>query len=993
MCEFLQNIGLGDFPLYTALFQGDRAVLVLAQGTPRVDADCILFTPEYQPVGVAGLPPPPPVPPHFSYISYDMTAPDGGNLYVVFSDVYLGPVHYWHATRPSAEYDQMASIGRACLCQHRCKHEGDFSSKLAFSFYREGISKDLGLANVTKVYNAQYSHGKDDALMFKSSSGEMFKQKNAFTLSSKLDFRECRRDNLVTNGLVITLYFAQKRESGDYKIGAFIATFCSFFACVRLQFLKETNRWTQRTLMMKLNRGDCVSRSLLSCTLDYAAYYAYPIGSACSIFFACIAASRTYGYFFPSRWPKALLNTNYYRGHVPETLKLRQSVLAGRLESTVALNDKWSEIELRALVRRLGHEMQYTHNIDPYEIDNWIARNMTSEGSAPIPALPLGSCVSCFRKRKLKHLQCAQCRQDMKNCDLFFPVTPYLISHVGMRPIFSQRPRIDYSVFERWRDLKRPPTFSGNRFGDLYSFVEYVSRSLPPTPSQRGRLCGPMFCGVEPVCFDRGDAITAIAVAVRMCVLPPCHPYDEEDGVVHDFVREYEELWAFFLDTFGRKITPLQPWTRQQVLDHQNVTAKRLLLERSYREIDEGRCALPLEMFRVKCFTKSEKHFSTTYSDFSLVNKTKTVPRCINPVHPHLNALLSPYTLPTSKALNAIFSYDTHVFYASGVVPERINDFLNAASVNRYILEDDVSMMDASHSKGSFEFQSRMLERQWPNLDLYIMSLIEDMRHGRLSFGRFRAFIQYVNLSGVPLTSWTNTLVCIAIRLFALLYAYRLVDGFHDLSWVFADQLLEHVYTAAAGDDGISFLPRSFNGVETLSEDFLLRYCHAWSMFGFSVTPSKVRVFNPSNWRLATFLAMRPVWSGQRYEYGVEPARRLRSLFWQIDNNMHPIAWGRGIATSLLKGSSHVPVVSDICRWYLNVTKGPVNEIDHTHSYSSFYGYEVKGKLNDRGIIEFCSDYSIPIGEYRHFVSMLDSIGDPFVNLNHPVLEAIFLKE
>jgi hypothetical protein len=113
----------------------------------------------------------------------------------------------------------------------------------------------------------------------------------------------------------------------------------------------------------------------------------------------------------------------------------------------------------------------------------------------------------------------------------------------------------------------------------------------------------------------------------------------------------------------------------------------------------------PQDLMRVKPFVKAEKDIRKEFMKGTeiLVDKAKGVPRCINPVHPHVLAHCAPYTYPMTKRLNTLFNSQEHIFYAAGATPDQINDFLNAAiETNRFVLEDDVSMADGSHSKGSF---------------------------------------------------------------------------------------------------------------------------------------------------------------------------------------------------------------------------------------------------------------------------------------------------
>jgi hypothetical protein len=541
------------------------------------------------------------------------------------------------------------------------------------------------------------------------------------------------------------------------------------------------------------------------------------------------------------------------------------------------------------------------------------------------------------------------------------------------------------------------PRFQKIVFEDLAHMLSVLMPMHPQQAVNRGRLCGPCFMGFEPTCYERGDFMAAMAAGARLLVLPPCHWFlDEEKGVIYDFVEEFKILTKLARALFPSLYMPLEKWSRQAVLDHQRVAAKRLALERSYAEIDDGWLLKPQDLMRVKPFVKAEKDIRKEFMKGTeiLVDKAKGVPRCINPVHPHVLAHCAPYTYPMTKRLNTLFNSQEHIFYAAGATPDQINDFLNAAiETNRFVLEDDVSMADGSHSKGSFSFQHNILDEQWPNLESYIRDVFSEMVNGRLSVGRFRAFIQFVNLSEVPLTSWSNTVTFAFVRLVAFALVFCFAERLEDLTVKHLQDLLHLIYMAIAGDDGKTFLPPSINGVSIFDAGFLERYSNAWALFGFSVPSDKIRCFDDSNWRLSTFLAMRPVWSGARYEYGVEIARRLKPMFWQIDNNMHPIAWARGICISLLTCSRHVPVVRLVCDWYLKNTSGAAIDAEFTNPYSTFYGYKVQGDLTERAIDEFCQDYGVPKSVYQDFASLLDRTHDVLVNITHPLLVTVFEKE
>jgi hypothetical protein len=153
---------------------------------------------------------------------------------------------------------------------------------------------------------------------------------------------------------------------------------------------------------------------------------------------------------------------------------------------------------------------------------------------------------------------------------------------------------------------------------------------------------------------------------------------------------------------------------------------------------------------------------------------------------------------------------------------------------------------------------------------------------------------------------------------------------------------------------------------------------------------------------------MRPIWSGERYEYGVEISRRLKTMFWMLDKQLQPFYWGRQVALALLRASKHVPVVVDICKWYLSIVPGPdvvyytgetfspapkYEDISFTNPDSYFYNYIVEGDLNERGVSEFLADYSISTQEYEDFKTYLWGHKAVLVNLDHIVLRKIAALE
>jgi len=303
-----------------------------------------------------------------------------------------------------------------------------------------------------------------------------------------------------------------------------------------------------------------------------------------------------------------------------------------------------------------------------------------------------------------------------------------------------------------------------------------------------------------------------------------------------------------------------------------------------------------------------------------------------------------------------------------------------------------VSNMDSNHSIESFRLHRVVRAFQYANLGADVRALYdgeEEELHVRV--GRFKLILEWRDGSGVPDTSYKNSLLCIVIRAFATAHAL------HDLTTLSEDateRLLTDIsrqsHCAAAGDDGKRYCGERLAGVDM--RDFnIARYRQWWAWCGFGV---KVSVTPPNRWRMGTFLAQRPVWNGEAYEWAPEPARRLQGCFWQIDCGLHPIAWARGVATQLAHQARAHPVIYPICDWYLRNTRGPVaTDVETIHQYSPFRGMKSAGVVNERCINEFLLDYHLTKRDYDVFLGMLESTKDVLVNLDCQVLRAVYAEQ
>lgn len=1035
MTQYLDNVGLHDFPVYNGVFGPNGIVLVLHHGRPRFDHTAITYIPAH-----AGRMA------HWAFVKYVHPQADNCQNYVYFGSVYLGPSFYWHATQPSPEYFELARVNRACLCKNRCIHEAQHALYPSFSFVNEVPNitriRPHYVAEVVHMRGIDYTHGPDNSLNRLSRNGLLSTTKNAFSVAEQYVLDQ-QPQIVSTAALDLNLYLL-KQDTNIWKVllaaVAFSGLLSSILFIPPLEPKTETIGDYLKSFVVASPPPRLIDR-VISCLKSWH-FKPRPIEHIPTVFrrgiwgFLSRLSWLTYGSFigftFVNRLrgyctPKLVNPLRYYRSAIPCTMRIAETDFGHKLASRVAVYDQWTKSDLYVLVRRLANEMRYAHNLDPYEVEEYIRRNISVEGHAPIPSIPIGCCASCLLKRRLHQCLCYDCRMKSKLMMIYYEPGFQPTAHVGIMPLYSVHPRIvakDYA----WRS-DHPIIFKATRGMTLSSkeLSPYdFARALVPYYSdvtQRGRLCGPMFMGIRVTCFVRGDACTAIAAIFRNCIQPPQHIWKtngRRDRVTYDFRQEFSFLLQIARTYFPELFSMLDVWSFQQVLDHQKDIVKKRLHVLTKAALDRGD-QLPLKsLVLVKPFPKAEKHSPVELYDGEFVEKSKQIPRCISAFDPQVSTLLSPYTLPILKHLNFVFQWDQHIFYASGATPDQINRFLNnAVSQNRMILEDDVSMADASHSYGSLMYQKIFYSHNFPDMPYDIMSLLTGLWKGRFRAGRFKGLAEWLILSGVPLTSWGNSVVFIFIRLVALAYAYKLISldeigeeyddpsqslngddhYFKELRYKniagFRD-LINSIYMAVAGDDGKTFLPKEFNGIKTFGSGFIEDYILAWSRFGFDVGGQKIRTYDESNWRLATFLAMRPVWSGQRYEYGPEIARRITGMFWQLDNSYHPVAWGRGIAIAMLTAARHVPVLSHICRWYLANTFGAANACQipsFTNVYSTFYDYKVDGDLNERGLNEFLADYEISRESYEDFLSLLSVTKDVLVNIQHSVLDRIYAKQ
>jgi hypothetical protein len=640
---------------------------------------------------------------------------------------------------------------------------------------------------------------------------------------------------------------------------------------------------------------------------------------------------------------------------------------------------------VRDQLRLLSAKNKWEVEFDADVVSDWIAqvsRTATTQGFAM--ATPANNvCWTCLRQVQTRWHICRNCRSAMRHNPPYS--LPEFISHVGFVPLWSKH--FEPPVFT----LKPDVVITFNRtvieadFAPHYVLARAAVREALLT--QRGQLCGPMFMGLIPTTFPLCAEMSLLAFCIRL-------------GVARLFeAKEYVYDAAYhFACLFIVKV--LEPETVEYFLSH-HTGPKLIKMLTAQSDLNNGETLQIRHPRRpglsadFSGFVKSEKSHSCEYVDSNLVLKPTEKPRLI--VAPDAKHLfkLGPYTHVQTKWLAAHFNWERALFYAGCSTPGILNKWINRSlSKIPHAISwgGDISAIDSNYGKQTFAFIRKVRKLQFPFLPAEIEDLFDAEEQLRVRFGRspYRAYVSDVHSSGVSDTSYKNSLISLFLSLVAFLHgAFDYLNNPSCVTDEMVHLLLEQVDFAISGDDSLVRSPRRVFGVDVTSELFRARYCFAWAEAGFSV---KLQMYNEADWRLATFLGARPVWDSTQYSWAPEPARRLRSMYWQLDCSIHPISWARGVSQQTIRASSHAPVIADIAQWYLDITSGATAGFAY-NPYNPMSQETSIGGITQRAIDEFLQDYHVTVEEYNDFRLALSTVRDPLANFSMSIFHRILQME
>lgn len=640
-------------------------------------------------------------------------------------------------------------------------------------------------------------------------------------------------------------------------------------------------------------------------------------------------------------------------------------------------------------VRRVCNEERWPEDavIERDDFNAWLETIVAKPGMMAIPARQAGECITCKSRRALYRQECKQCktlRRQRPPPERLLSDT--VVTYVGRVGIWSRPATVMEFEFKKGAKLTHSRTkveiTTRAEFKDWYDRQE-IQKSC------RGWNSGPIFMGHQPECFPRGEPTACLAFCLRL-------------GTARKNVFT-ERAWQLVEAIILPYVEPLEPESLETFLAH--FSGEKLLKMEEAIATDKmgdglqytrkGEMNVPF-----KGFTKAEKSYSYTFAagqeGWLKERFDKRKPRFICAPNPVALLKLGPYTHAQTKWLARCFHKGMRLFYAGCSTPVEMDDYINLVRSevpDGGVIVDDITAIDANHNCRSFAAHSAIREKQYPKMPRMVEALYESLAGElKIKIGSFVAEVSNVNASGVPDTSYKNSALCLVIRACAIAHAVRSLWGLSlEEQIAFVGLVLQQIWTSAAGDDGYSTVPPILMGTDMSSVEALTRYSEFWAECGFEV---KVLYIQPHRWRMATYLAGRPVWNGTRYSWMPEPARRLKSAWWQIDNALPPNVWAKGIARQLQTIAGCHPVIRPIADMVYEHTKGQPGEVStFSNPYSPWQQRQERFEVNPRCIDEFCMDYSVPASEYRRFLNLIGVVQATHVEFRGFLFERIFAEE
>lgn len=1031
---YLPMIGLGSFPVYYFDPQA-RPPYSLYSGAPRIDNYCLLFIPQNVLLGVPAA--------HLTFAQLPASNHVSNN-YVLFSN--LPPFEndncFWHAPCISTEFRTLQSIGRACLCAvSPCEHDQGFSRFVAsFNtevFYHSSFTHCLSIVThtnrttltPTKIYDPLLPDVQQDytpntdrltsdlpqvCIMYRGGRAVLSPYVRKTQLVPKVGL-------VVTSSISWILATCAMLRLPDYlHPPTQFDVFDHFVFNWKQKFLGSVRSYLPKFSFSSFSHkpifrpesfvGKYVSVGTnyladLKADLIHAYRVTYPKPKPDFLTFLRLPFTRFHpvnknalryscflygsmgaltifglGAYVISRYRRQKLNFS----PVPVTLPaanphfdFTNSNLGNyiRVRSVGIGSDRAA---LRVIARRGMQELNYP-DVPIQALDEWL-ETLSAPILAKVGKVPPG-CLNCLTTKQVHRRLCKGCKLRLRY-PFYWPQLTDNFVFVGIRPIVIVDPKAPLTPFANDVSIH----YKGRHITSMGSALEVFHREKPP-PRSYGHSNGPIIYFCEATVYPSVPATTLVAMAARMAVDPPYLPANP-----HVFQCAFDLLNS----VMGFYASGLIPYTHQQIIQ-KLAPAKKKIYQSALTDIEEGIAPPISSILKFKAFSKLEKAIVTRFDHVDgFVDKPKRVPRLINSPKPHLNVYLAPFVSAFVSHIKTIFTPCSNLYYASGATPEQLDQHMRFSWAHSLkIIEDDVSFMDLSQSEQSLTQIARLVHSSFDNPPDYLLTLLLGQIHLKIKTKEISAYLGKHNASGIPPTTLNNGLGCIVVRVMALCYVIvqqELNPQTMHLYLAVLPSVIESVVMSAGGDDGYltirdELYPFSYDTVE-----FLDLYSRGFAMFGYDVGRAKIRVFGSHNWRLSTFLAMRPYYTESGYCMGPEVCRRLSTAYWKLDSNLHPFFWLNAVNNSFLINYSFVPILRDVALMVHRCIPHLTDEVLRDE-FATWTQRTDKPAFHPRALEEMSIDYGFSRQDYDFFVDMLNKTDTPFVHINAPIFSYLFARQ
>lgn len=393
---------------------------------------------------------------------------------------------------------------------------------------------------------------------------------------------------------------------------------------------------------------------------------------------------------------------------------------------------------------------------------------------------------------------------------------------------------------------------------------------------------------------------------------------------------------------------------------------RRAPLQRAWLRLEQTGWKSSYESFQA--FVKSEllPAFSKAPNGELLPLKA-IIDRLIQGPMDEAHCVMGPKLKALVKELKKCWSYQNHIFYASGG-PEGLHQFLQEKLVDgeHQYFWCDFSMYDNTHSYDSWRFMEKLYRRAGIVDDLF-WRIFEAWKTPSGKIGPFKYQARIMNASGRDDTALANAVLNGVATTLSVVAA---LAGKELLSLTKGDLLRwrEHFSLSVCGDDSLGSLPPfSASEMATLRQ----RISSNLAEFGF-----EAKLETSPRLEDAVYLGMRPYPTKSGWFWGKTIGRSTYKMGWAIVKGTRDImAHITGIADMHVRCSSHVPILSDLAERIVDLRAGmkrtpPILDENRPWEWTQCSGV----RYDEVTLLSVAETYGVTVSELQELITQIRSL-------------------